>query len=385
MLEIIDLITYYDIAKLSKEQLISMAVDLKLSDVEKRMSSSEIASNIYKKILTFKAKKETELERNFIEKYEDVFFSGRGAISWFLDTSEVKNLKKFVEKLKNEDDRKPFEKKEIDVETELQQIDPLLMGAFEFSDGHYLMRYVTKTGYVFQPGLTENKKSLRLELANVFIFPNKNLIEVRSSRNVSVKISRVISNYILENIDENVSFEKIDFNNDLALDTEEGPVEFFSRKLDGTIVENVDIPKNIYQDMSSELLDSINKIFVSIDARISVSNSDNIDDVNGEIDNAKSDILENFPDVPFFALILSGLEKVDLGSESELRDTPLYKSLSDHLKTKTSYIQFIPNIDGTKSEKFTIRIGLSTNSVVFPINTTEDVIMKVRDAILTDQ
>lgn len=385
MLKPIDLVTFYDLFRLSKKQLLSLATDLELSSDSAGMSIAELSDEIYRKISTLQNSAE-DLSEHSILSYYDAFFAGRGSISWFKSAEKdgSDTLSSFIKKLTEVDERKPFDRTLInsDFDEKLQNTDPLLIGATELLEGKFLLRYATKTGYSSQPSVTKNNTYLRFEIANVFIIPKNHIVEVRSSRIVATKIARAITKYIIDSgINEAVEFKQIDFNEDLQLDDDDGPVEYFSKKLKGTVLENVDIPKELYENMSKESIASMNNIFSAIDSRISASEPEGLIDVNTAIDNAQGSLFKNFPDVSFFALILSGLAKVDLGAESELRETPLYQSLGDHLKTKTTYIKFKPNISGTTSEEFTIRIGLTTNSVVFPINTTEDVIKSVRNSL----
>ena len=129
--------------------------------------------------------------------------------------------------------------------------------------------------------------------------------------------------------------------------------------------------------MSEEEKDSVAQILIAINNRLNDTDGTSDSDVNAAIDDARGILADNFAGVPFTELILNGLTKVDLSSLKELQNTPLYSTLSNHLITKTSHIRFPFTTEGS-TDTITIKVGLTTNTVVFPASSSEDALRTVR-------
>ena len=84
--------------------------------------------------------------------------------------------------------------------------------------------------------------------------------------------------------------------------------------------------------------------------------------------------------MPFSSLLLSGLETVGLGSNKELRNTPLYKYLKTNLTQTTGFIK-IKVTEGNVVNEYTVRVGIQTQSLFFTSDVSENVIGYVRKAL----
>lgn len=100
-----------------------------------------------------------------------------------------------------------------------------------------------------------------------------------------------------------------------------------------------------------------------------------------EFTEASESFMQGEAIVPFAALVLSGMETVGMAGSSEIRSLPLFSYLNPYLQHQGGFIKFpftIENVEGT----FTIRIGITTKSVVFVSQVTESVIDFVRSRVI---
>lgn len=363
---IADMLTYYDLLKLSKSQLINLASDLNLEEASNGSQISELAKAIFNSI------KDSDRNRNIINKRNNCFFAGRGTVRWYKANSRAIN--DYIEYLKKEDKDKPFEKFKKDIDQDhIETSSPKLLGAIDIEDGTFL-RFAARTGTISQPGLTENIVFPKIEIITLFINNERNLIEVRASSRIADNMINYISSFIENHdfSDESSALELFDLN-----EVDGDPVSYFVNELNGRDLENVDVPANI-QDFSEEDREDLLSIIQTIDNRVLDNGKTN--DINGIIDSAKSGVFGKYPKLTFLGLILIGLVKVNLGSNKELRDNLLYNSIQEYMITQTSYISFPCSVDGEKMN-FTIRVGLTTSTIYFPSSSTEEAIALVRKAL----
>lgn len=380
-----DLITLSDLTKLTKDQLLDIATDMSLKEATPATQFINMATAIYNK-----AKNNSEAGQ-VIETKKDFIFAGRGSVSWYrVDRSDSKTekdskvniLDEYINFLKNKDEKHPFDECKLDDEylrkafSGIKNTTPILLGAIDDNDKIF-MRYTIKSGIRTDVGLFEAKEVPKMEIVTVLLIPDKSLIEIRTSSRSATKIHKAIVADIKENVYEKIQSSQISFKEDLKT---EDPVNYFATKLHGTVVENVDIPSKIYETMTDDEKESISQILLAVDERLNPTEGTDDTDVNSTIDNARGSLANNFAGVSFTELILNGLTKVDLSSLKELLNTPLYTSLSNHLTTKTTYIQFPITINGS-TENVTIRIGLTMNTVVFSSSSTEKAISAVRNVL----
>lgn len=87
--------------------------------------------------------------------------------------------------------------------------------------------------------------------------------------------------------------------------------------------------------------------------------------------------------VSFSSLLLAGIDslgmKIRNDSDKDMSNQSLYNILREHFVEDSSYIKFSNKNDG---DKYTMKIGLKTNSIVFKSSVTEEVIEYIRGKIL---
>jgi len=80
----------------------------------------------------------------------------------------------------------------------------------------------------------------------------------------------------------------------------------------------------------------------------------------------------------FTTMFLSGLEKVGLGGNNDLRAHALYNYLKPHVQQQGGYIHFASE----SGEDCTIRVGVTTNSIQFLTAATEKMVKYVRESVI---
>ncbi|MDO6361334.1 hypothetical protein [Lactobacillus paragasseri] len=371
-----DLITFSDLTKLTKDQLIDIATDMSLKEASDSTQLIDIASAIYEKT------KNSAEAGNILETRKNIIFAGRGSVGWFTLASSTSGnvLEEYIKYLKEKDQAKPFEKSKLQNDKNLTNLlsgvkntVPILLGGIDNGDT-VLLRYAIRSGIRTEVNVFTAEEVPRIEIVTVLLVPSKDLIEIRASNRSASKVYRAIVSFIKENIVEDVKSKQFSFKNDIKT---ADPVKYLADKLKGQVSKNVDIPSKNYATMSDEEKESISQILEAINERLNDTDGADSIDINAIVDNAKGSLADNFSGISFTELILNGLTKVDLSSIKELLNTPLYSSLSNHLITKTTYIRF-PVITNGSTENITIRVGLTVNTVVFSSRTTEEAIQAVR-------
>lgn len=87
--------------------------------------------------------------------------------------------------------------------------------------------------------------------------------------------------------------------------------------------------------------------------------------------------------ISFSSLLLAGIDslgmKIRNDSDRDMSNQSLYAILKGHFIEDSSYIKFRARHDG---DKYTMRLGLKTNNIVFKSSVTEEVIEYIRNKIL---
>lgn len=368
-----DLITFYDLTKFTKSQLIDIATDMSLKEASNSYRLLDIASAIYTEA------KSNVKSAKILESRKNILFARGGSVSWYrvkdAESNDSHVLIDFVTYLKEEDASKPFNESKLNdsnLNNNFTSTVPILLGAIDGGD-EILLRYAIKSGIRTSVNAFQTTEVPKIEIVTVVVSPKQDLLEIRASIKSASKVYKSIVSFIKDKICKTVESKQFSFKDEFGVD----PVTALASKIGGTVIENVDIPSKIYEEMSEEEKDSVAQILIAINNRLNDTDGTSDSDVNVAIDDARGILADNFAGVPFTELILNGLTKVDLSSLKELQNTPLYSTLSNHLITKTSHIRFPFTTEGS-TDTITIKVGLTTNTVVFPASSSEDALRTVR-------
>lgn len=149
--------------------------------------------------------------------------------------------------------------------------------------------------------------------------------------------------------------------------------------LGGTLNETVAKPEFILENLTEDQVKAIVNILQALDSYFIESDINILDD---ELRQANEAFGDHLLAVPFAATIISGMEKLGIGvSDGDVRSLALYDYVRPYLQHQGGFIKFKALENGVEKE-FTIRVGLTTNSIYFNTPATENVLKFVRERVI---
>lgn len=357
-MEIPHLLIYSDIVKVPKTTLIEMCVDLSISDIG---NSLDLSNRVWNEISNSNENKDK------ITKYSNVLLATRGSVSWFeVEKGSLVGLKELIlEKTDIFTKKNNYNNNELDTT-------PQIFGGHINDDGTYILRYVFRMGSIPIYSLEGREEIPKISTATVFIDEANETLEVRSSQTVSTKVAKEVISFLTE-IENPIEIRRKEI-----LSNYENNIGKFANSINGTFKEAIDIPELMLDELEEDKISIIGDVLKSIDKAI--YGEDTID-LDQSLSEAKEAFGESSINLSFLSLVLAGLGKVQLGSSiSDIRESPLYDSLSPYLINKGGFIDYKVIIDGVETIG-TIQVGLTTNTINFSQNTSEEMISFVRKSI----
>lgn len=363
MIDLTNFIIPNDLTKFNKNDLKDLATELDMSsDIDNK---SELAVEIYKQY---------ENRQDFSEDFKTIInnklLAGRTATKWF-ESEQKLNFTDVLEALSdnNQNAINDIDTSKVDNNENLITSPNIFAIVFDEEQEQIFIRFVYKSGIRHEVNGTNISKISIPAYSTLYLDLKKQLIEYRGD---AKKSKKTISSFINSINKTNSSFkvkEKFDFS-----------VEDVADILEGELIDTISLPDtNVKND--DQKLKGISEILEAIDGYFENKNID-------KLENALQDINELFDNnvdnniMPFSSLLLSGLETVGLGSNKELRDTPLYKYLKTDLNQTTGFIR-IQVTEDSMVNYYTIKVGIQTKSIYFTSDVNENVIKYVRDNLFT--
>ncbi|WP_073504386.1 hypothetical protein [Staphylococcus succinus] len=358
MLDFNNLVIPNDLSKFTKNDLRDLATELNVASTIN--NKVDLAIAVYDKF------NKNETHNNKVKDIiNNKLLAGKTAVKWF-ELDENLKYDEIVKKLtymnNNLFDNISIPKIE-DLSTE-----PTIFGMVSNDASKEIyIRLIYKSGVKSDMYGTNINKTPIPAYATIYINFNEKILEYRGD----AKKAKKTVNIFIDNINNTtmpiVINEKFEFT-----------VEEVADKLQGELIDTVSLPDiNIVDD--NDKFSNVSKVLDAIDDYFKDTNIDNLEgalyDVNELFDN---NIDENI--MPFSSLLLSGLETVGLGSNKELRNTPLFKYLKTNLTQTTGFIK-IKVTEGNVINEYTIRVGIQTKSIFFTSDVSEHVINYVRDIL----
>lgn len=348
-----------DLTKFNKNDLEDLATELDISsDIDNK---SELAVEIYKQ---FKDKQ--DLSDDFKEIINNKLLAGRTATKWF-ESEKALNFKEVLEALSsnNENAINNIDISKVGNNENLMTSPTIFAIVFNEEQEQLFIRFVYKNGIRHEVNGTNINKISVPAYSTLYIDFKKQLIEYRGDARKSKK---TISSFINNINKTNSSFEvkeKFNFS-----------VEDVADKLSGELIDTISLPDtNVKND--NQKLKGISEVLEAIDSYFENNNIVKLETALQDINELFDSNVDNNI-MPFSSLLLSGLETVGLGSNKELRDTPLYKYLKTNLTQTTGFIR-IQVTENNVVNDYTIRVGIQTKSIYFTSDVNENVIKYVRD------
>lgn len=357
MNSLVDVVFLTDIVRLPKDTLKEICTDLNLDDSG---VSFELASRIWDHIIKNRESVHT------LEKCKGKLLAGQTSVTWYQIESR-ESLKGIKELIETQCGFNVFETVNIPVLDDLTTEPVLITGAQGYEDGQYYLRFMYKNGVRREYYGTEVSVSPKSEITTVVIDEKTGLIEVRADARKADKVASSLAKLINQQIilDQVIAPFSID-------------IESIADRLDGELIDVTAKPEFILEDFTPEHGRAIVKILASLDHYLK---SQDIDQLESEINEANAVFNDELLTVPFAALILNGMDKIGLGGVGELRGLSLYDSLNPYLQHQGGFIRFkFP--DENVEKLYTIRVGLTTKSIYFNTPATEEVIDFVRKSVI---
>lgn len=357
MHKITDIVFFPDVLKLPKQILKEICTDLGL---DTGGVSYDLALRLWDTI--------NGENRSGLEACENRLLAGRSSVTWF-KIENVGALEGFKELLQQQQPN-PFEEINHMAASDLTS-EPIMIAAAEGNnENEIFLRYVYNNGNRREVSGTEVRLVPKTEIATVYIDTEMDIIEVRTDARNANKIASVIARMIGQEISLEQREILAPFGNN---------VEQIANALNGELVDATSTPDFFIEDFNQEHTAAIINILNAL--------NDFFDDEDEEqlVDSLKlsSEIFgEHLLTAPFTALILNGMERVGLRvNEGDLRGQPLYDTLRPYLQHQGGFIKFNRTINGV-AKSFTVRVGLTTDSIYFTTPATEEVIQFVREQII---
>lgn len=361
MLTIQNIALINDIVRLPKENLQEICADLNLPTDG---SVTELAENIWTTIST-----DPERQNRALEPHRNKILCGKTSVTWY-HLSAGGSLDGAKQQIINNCSFNPFEIVNIPPMEELTSTPVLISAASGATESEYFLRFMYKSG------VSRHFHGARMELLpkssvrTVYVNEATGCIEVRTDAKASGKFASSLARLINQEIFISQTDIMAPFGNN---------IERMADLIGGELVDATAKPELLLEEFTEDQANAIVKILSALDAFFE---ENDIDALQENLQAAKVLFGDELLTIPFTALILTGLEKIGMGVRGrDLRGLPLYDFLKPHLQHQGGFIQFEFPEDGIV-QKYTIRVGLKTNSIYFMTPATENVLAYVRERII---
>ncbi|SFA82981.1 hypothetical protein SAMN04488072_102168 [Lentibacillus halodurans] len=357
MNSIADIALINDVINLPKTTLQELCTDLNLDN---KGYKADLVTRIYDYIQQHRGS-----QSEIFESSKQKLLAGKTALTWYkLDNSITSD--EFRELVTEKSDANPFETVDIPILTELTTSPSLLSGAVGLNENEVYLRFAYKSGVRQDPYGTDITTTPKSGFSTVYFDSNSSILEIRGDTRKADEIASIVAGLL----DQRVNLEPVEipFNQTIGQ---------IADNLEGELIDATSKPEFILEDFDEEQTNAVGNVLLALDEFFSTNDTELLE----EQLNYANQAFDNQITVPFSALILSGMGKVGLGGQREIRGLPLYDYLNPNLQHQGGYIRF--NFHEAGLEKsYTIRVGMTTKSIYFSTPSTEDVISHVRSNVI---
>lgn len=358
----LDLIFPSDVARLPKQMLQDLSVDAGLPS---EGAVTELASRLWAAV-----QQTGDGRRLYLNNSLSSIYGGRCSIMWLTFDPGAE----CVASREDLTQRFGFDPFETISQPGPEQVGtmPRLIGITEVNDGRYLARYVVKTrvgrrvsGY----GISEDAT---LALLTVLVDENQGFVEIRGDRRASDATVRVIQQLFSDGLRLHRTDILNAFNNS---------IEDLADALNGKLMEAVSKPDALVENLTQDQFRSVVDILQCVGQYLVAGDITAIEETLVATRDALAATDADFTGMPFMAVILAGMQKLNLASvDQDLRMQPLYSYLGPVLQHQGGYIVFPVQKEG--DAEYTIRVGIQANTIAFYTPATEAALDRVRTVIL---
>lgn len=348
-----------DLVNLPKETLKDICINLGLSE---KGNVDELCERIWPRI-----KNDKEAQLQALGDAKSRLFAGKTSITWFTLDSDLKGFKdRIIEGI----GYNPFEEIRVPSAENLTSEPVIISGAVGDIEGDCYLRFMYRAGktrYVYGPELEYRP---RTETITVYFNEKDKFFEVRSEPRKAEKVAKVLA----ELASLQITLEQIKVAAPFGYNTEN-----IADALGGVLIDAKAKPELLLENFTEDQAKAVVEILSAIDAYFS---GEDFETLREELDKTKEKFGEEYLAIPFTALILNGLDKIGMGvTDRDLRGLPLYDLFRPHLQPQGGYIRF-PFTESGVTKEYTIRVGLTTNSIQFVTAATEGVFRYVRERLI---
>lgn len=345
-----------DIAKLPKEAMKEICTDLNLDDSG---AKADLSSRIWEYLL-----RNRHGQNEALDRCKNKLLAGQTSITWYLFDGEIEDAENLIRTNTSFD---PFNEI-LTPEPEELTTEPVLLCAAPGLEGNDIfLRYMYKSGVRTDYYVTGVTVSPRSEISTVYLNKQLGILEVRGDPRKSEIIAKDVARLL---------------NRQIIIEQVRAPfaqnIHNITDSLDGELIDATSKPEFLIQSFTDDQTKAIVNILNALDKFLK---SNETDELVEELKQANEAFDDEMLSIPFAALILNGMEKVGLGGERELRGLPLYDSFSPYLQHQGGFVRFKFTEDNLE-KSYTIRVGVTANSIYFTTPATEQVIDFVRRNVI---
>ncbi|AKG05510.1 hypothetical protein AAV35_012590 [Salimicrobium jeotgali] len=357
MNQIKDLVFPQDFFKLPKAVLSEIATEL---NVDSSKNKNELALDVFEEI------REQEIPQGTLMSFESKVFATKTSVTWYRIDDSI-SQEDFI-RLINQNAGFDASTGLLEIAEDEVTTEPQLLGLCQgHKDTDVIVRLIYKDSVRYEPSATSVRAVSKTSIATVYYDQNKGIIEVRGdtrkARDIAIKVAGLLN--------QTVNLEPV-------TDVFEREIGDIADNLSGELVEAKSKPQHYLEEYTDEETQSVIDVLSALDRYIETKDSDVLETSLQQISDSfgyKNGI------VPFAALVLSGMETVGMQGNSEIRSLPLYSYLDPYLSHQNGFIKF-PFRERNVEDEYTIRVGMTTKSVVFVSHVTESLIDYVRENVI---
>lgn len=335
------------------------------------MFTVELAYGIWNKI-----KSDPELQKIALDRCINRLLCGKTSVTWFTPLEDIRGCKEIIieNSIKNSGFN-PFETRVIPNNDKLTSTPKLVCGANGSEDGEYYLRFIYKSGVSSNFSPTEMVLIPKSKVVTVYVNEELGIVEYRGDPRKAHEVVAHLADLMSPLLSsKRMSFKQTDIIAPFAHEAEK-----IADALNGQLIDTLGKPEFLLDEISDEEINAIRNVLFALD---SYFQDEDLDKFIDELRQARDMFADDLLRTPFTALMLAGLQKVGMGgAEKDLRWAPLYEYLKPYLQQQGAYIRFKISEDGLE-QTYTVRIGLTLNSVFFVIPATEAAIKHVRNRVI---
>lgn len=352
-----DIMLVQDLFKLAKPILKDIAADL---DIDTSLNKNELVMRIYPERNRFSAETISKIENRILATKST-------AVTWYRFDGELTTEE--FRRLIRENTRffDPFNEMNPIQESDVTTSPEILMGSTALNNSGTFLRYIYKSGVRYETTPTMIRTVSKSAISTVYYDGDKGILEIRGDTRKAPDIARKVA----QTLGLQIILEPIE----APFEQEMGTI---ADSIGGQLTEATSKPELYFEEFNEDEMNSVVNVLKALDEYMQTKDSDVLET---HLQNASDSFMQGEAIVPFAALVLSGMETVGMAGSSEIRSLPLFSYLNPYLQHQGGFIKFPFTIENVE-ETFTIRIGITTQSVVFVSQVTESVIDYVRSRVI---